>query len=163
MVIIKVILSSTASRLTPLIINSSLGPVRELLSSKPLDRLRGLDVGCSTAWAEEMAQEFPHVQWYGIDTRPSFRPHPNTPVSYKFYDYTRGFLFEDGYFDVIHARNTFSMVLPLTPMWDLLTFSLFFFIFLTRYRITVLFSLKYGGYWNRVGCYCGPTPNRISS
>jgi len=86
------------------------GPVREILSSKPYERVRGLDIGCSTPWAEEMAQEFPHVSWYGVDTRPTQRPKPNSRVQYKFYDIKKGLLFQDAYFDIVHARNTISMI-----------------------------------------------------
>lgn len=86
------------------------GPVREILSSKPYERVRGLDIGCSTPWAEDMAQEFPHVQWYGVDTLPTQNPRTNSRVQYNFYDFKKGLLFKDGYFDIIHARNTISMI-----------------------------------------------------
>lgn len=79
-----------------------------------------------------MAQEFPKVHWYAIDSRPMPRPSKNSPVTYKMQDFSRGFMFEDAYFDIVHCRNTFSMVRTFT---DFLHFTLLVFPDATTFQI----------------------------
>lgn len=83
------------------------GPVQEVLKPHPTRRKRVLDLftGDGT-WAQEMATEFPHVDFVSLDMIPlvPHRPRPN--VSFEVYDVYNGFAEPDASFDIVHARRT---------------------------------------------------------
>ncbi|QRV81927.1 methyltransferase domain protein [Ceratobasidium sp. AG-Ba] len=82
------------------------GPMREVLAPEPGRRKRVLDLvtveGC---WVQEVAREFPEVDFVSIDSTP-LRPHQPCPnVLFEVYDLYNGFAEPDESFDVVHVRH----------------------------------------------------------
>ena len=63
-------------------------------------RKRGLDIGSSTPWIEEMAVEFPHVKWFGVDLVQTRQHNASLGITYQYYDFRRGLMYSDGAFDL---------------------------------------------------------------
>lgn len=79
-------------------------PVRELLNSSPGGR-KVVDL-CTGAgdWVLEMAREFPHVKFRGLDLVPIQTRYPPENVLFEIADVTEGLCFADASVDVVHAR-----------------------------------------------------------
>ncbi|CAE6462562.1 unnamed protein product [Rhizoctonia solani] len=93
---------------TKLMVGSNyFGPVREILQPHPTRRKRVLDLltGDGT-WAQEMATEFPHVDFVSLDMIPLVPHTPRPNVSFEVYDVYNGFAEPDATFDIVHARRT---------------------------------------------------------
>ncbi|KAI9448628.1 S-adenosyl-L-methionine-dependent methyltransferase [Lactarius psammicola] len=81
-------------------------PVRELLNSNPGGR-KVVDL-CTGAghWVLEMAREFPHARFRGLDLVPIQTRYPPENVRFEIADVTERLGFADGSVDVVHARMT---------------------------------------------------------
>jgi len=81
-------------------------PIRELLNSNTCGR-QVVDI-CTGAghWVLEMAHEFPHVQFSGLDLVPIQTRYPPDNVLFEIADVTDRLNFEDASVDVVHARMT---------------------------------------------------------
>lgn len=87
------------------------GPVHAVLrpnSGLPEGRRtkRALDLGTGTGrWAIEMAQEFPHVKWYGLDIVPIATRLPPDNVWFEMQDVSERLRFNNAGVDLVHARS----------------------------------------------------------
>ncbi|KAI9431178.1 S-adenosyl-L-methionine-dependent methyltransferase [Lactarius indigo] len=79
-------------------------PVRELLNSNPGGR-KVVDL-CTGAghWILDMAREFPHVKFRGLDLVPIQTRYPPDNVRFEIADVTERLGFADASVDVVHAR-----------------------------------------------------------
>ncbi|TCD65162.1 hypothetical protein EIP91_003018 [Steccherinum ochraceum] len=82
------------------------GPVREILRQTVGRQRRALDLGTGTGiWVEEMAGEFPHVRFDGLDIVPIATRYPPANVMFEMHDIGEPFRYADGYYDLVHARS----------------------------------------------------------
>ncbi|CAE6491294.1 unnamed protein product [Rhizoctonia solani] len=93
---------------TKLLIGSNyFGPVRERLQPHPTRRKRVLDIFTADGtWAQEMATEFPHVDFVSLDMIPLVPHTPRPNVNFEVYDVYNGFAEPDASFDIVHTRRT---------------------------------------------------------
>ncbi|KAJ1304957.1 hypothetical protein OPQ81_006089 [Rhizoctonia solani] len=85
------------------------GPVREILQPHPTRRKRVLDLFTADGtWAQEMATEFPHVDFVSLDMVPLVPHTPRANVSFEVYDVYNGFAEPDASFDIVHTRRTIT-------------------------------------------------------
>ncbi|CAE6400049.1 unnamed protein product [Rhizoctonia solani] len=83
------------------------GPVREILQAHPTRKKRVLDLFTADGtWAQEMATEFPHVDFVSLDMIPLVPHTPRPNVSFEVYDVYNGFAEPDASFDMVHTRRT---------------------------------------------------------
>ncbi|CUA70604.1 hypothetical protein RSOLAG22IIIB_09028 [Rhizoctonia solani] len=83
------------------------GPVREILQSHPSRKKRVLDLFTADGtWAQEMATEFPHVDFVSLDMIPLVPHTPRPNVNFEVYDVYNGFAEPDASFDIVHTRRT---------------------------------------------------------
>ncbi|KAI8089394.1 S-adenosyl-L-methionine-dependent methyltransferase [Halteromyces radiatus] len=78
-----------------------------------------LDVGCGPGtWVFEMAEDYPHTQFHGIDIAPVFPEGIKPPnVTFALGNVAERLPFPDDHFDYIHQR---ILIFGLTrPQWDL--------------------------------------------
>ncbi|KAF9649570.1 S-adenosyl-L-methionine-dependent methyltransferase [Thelephora ganbajun] len=82
------------------------GPVRDLLARRPLQRqIKVLDLCTGTGkWVVEMAEEFPHVKFNALDIVPISTRSPPRNVDFEVHDVT-SIRFPDSSFDFVHARH----------------------------------------------------------
>ncbi|KAI0369527.1 S-adenosyl-L-methionine-dependent methyltransferase [Pilatotrama ljubarskyi] len=84
----------------------SVGPVRELLAFAPGERRRVVDLGTGTGqWVLDMAREFPHVRFYGVDIVPIATRYPPRNVNFEMYDIMEPLRYGSGTIDMVHARS----------------------------------------------------------
>ncbi|KAG8682609.1 hypothetical protein FRC09_016651, partial [Ceratobasidium sp. 395] len=58
------------------------------------------------SWVQEMAQEFPHVDFLSVDNVP-LTPHiPRSNITFEVYDLYNGIVAPDESFDIVHMRQT---------------------------------------------------------
>jgi len=87
------------------------GPVQAVLNSAsalPEGRRarRALDLGTGTGkWVLEMAAEFPHVKFYGLDIVPIASRHPPPNVWFEMQDVSEELRFNSAGVDLVHARS----------------------------------------------------------
>jgi len=62
--------------------------------------------------ADEMAVEFPHVDFLSLDTVPMVAHTPRANVIYEVYNILNGIEEPDSSFDFVHARHTVTAVCP---------------------------------------------------
>ncbi|QRW21841.1 methyltransferase domain protein [Rhizoctonia solani] len=85
------------------------GPVLEILQPHPTRRKRVLDVFTADGtWAQEMATEFPHVDFVSLDMIPLVPHAPRPNISFEVYDVYNGLAEPDASFDIVHARRTIT-------------------------------------------------------
>ncbi|CAE7189200.1 unnamed protein product [Rhizoctonia solani] len=83
------------------------GPVRGILQPESARRKRVLDLFTADGtWAQEMATEFPHVDFVSLDMIPLVPHTPRSNVSFEVYDVYNGFAEPDASFDIVHTRRT---------------------------------------------------------
>ncbi|KDN37332.1 hypothetical protein RSAG8_10220, partial [Rhizoctonia solani AG-8 WAC10335] len=83
------------------------GPVGEILQPHPTRKKRVLDLFTTDGtWAQEMATEFPHVDFVSLDMIPLVPHTPRPNVSFEVYDVYNGFAEPDASFDMVHTRRT---------------------------------------------------------
>ncbi|ELU40902.1 hypothetical protein AG1IA_05067 [Rhizoctonia solani AG-1 IA] len=92
------------------------GPVLEILQPHPTRRKRVLDVFTADGtWAQEMATEFPHVDFVSLDMIPLVPHAPRPNISFEVYDVYNGLAEPDASFDIVHARRTITQSTPNDP------------------------------------------------
>ncbi|QRV80651.1 methyltransferase domain protein [Ceratobasidium sp. AG-Ba] len=85
------------------------GPVEQVLAPIPGERERKKVLDMVTAegsWVQEMAQQFPHVDFLSVDNVPltSHMPRPN--IEFEVYDIFNGIAAPDESFDLVHIRQS---------------------------------------------------------
>ncbi|KAG8721383.1 hypothetical protein FRC08_013544 [Ceratobasidium sp. 394] len=100
------------------------GPVDEVLApTQGLQRKKVLDMMTAEGtWAQEMSQQFPHVDIVSLDNVPlcSHVPRPN--ISFEVYDLYNGIAAPDATFDVVHMRHAMMQASSLIRAKESLTF-----------------------------------------
>ncbi|KAH9886678.1 S-adenosyl-L-methionine-dependent methyltransferase [Cubamyces lactineus] len=92
--------------LRKLIGDLSVGPVRELLTFATGEQRRVVDLGTGTGqWVLDMAREFPHVRFYGVDIVPIATRYPPRNVIFELHDIMEPFRYASGTIDMVHARS----------------------------------------------------------
>ncbi|CAA7262004.1 unnamed protein product [Cyclocybe aegerita] len=82
------------------------GPVPEILAFDQGRRKMTLDVCTGTGiWAMEMAREFPWVHFRGFDIVPIATRYPSNNVQFELDDVNTQYRWDNGTFDVVHARD----------------------------------------------------------
>ncbi|QRW06887.1 methyltransferase domain protein [Ceratobasidium sp. AG-Ba] len=85
------------------------GPVEQVLAPIPgqLERKRVLDmVTAEGSWVQEMAQQFPHVDFLSVDNVPLTAHIPRPNIEFEVYDLFNGIVAPDESFDMIHIRQS---------------------------------------------------------
>ncbi|XP_006455904.1 hypothetical protein AGABI2DRAFT_195215 [Agaricus bisporus var. bisporus H97] len=82
------------------------GPVPQILAQEPDKRKQALDVCHGTGkWVMEMAENFPHVLFTGVDIVPIATRYPLPNVTFEVGDIIEEFRWSDSAFDFVHARD----------------------------------------------------------
>ncbi|CDO76333.1 hypothetical protein BN946_scf184795.g4 [Trametes cinnabarina] len=82
------------------------GPVRELLAFAPGEQRRVVDLGTGTGqWVLDMAREFPHVRFHGVDIVPIATRYPPHNVRFEMHNIMEPFWYANGSVDFVHARS----------------------------------------------------------
>ncbi|KAG8782406.1 hypothetical protein FRC12_020874 [Ceratobasidium sp. 428] len=85
------------------------GPVEQVLAPTPgeTERKKVLDmVTAEGSWVQEMAQQFPHVDFLSVDNIP-LTPHvPRSNIVFEVYDLYNGIAAPDASFDIVHIRQS---------------------------------------------------------
>ncbi|KAJ3717228.1 S-adenosyl-L-methionine-dependent methyltransferase [Lentinula guzmanii] len=88
-----------------------IGPVTEVLAPQEGPRKIAIDLGCGTGqWVMEMAREFPHVFFFGLDVVPIATRYPEDNVQFELHDIGEPMRWPNGSVDLIHARSIFMTV-----------------------------------------------------
>ncbi|KAG9095219.1 hypothetical protein FS749_010849 [Ceratobasidium sp. UAMH 11750] len=85
------------------------GPVEQVLASTPGEtgRKQVLDmVTAEGSWVQEMAQQFPHVDFVSVDNVPLTSHVPRANIAFEVYDLYNGFVAPDASFDLVHIRQS---------------------------------------------------------
>ncbi|CAE6431933.1 unnamed protein product [Rhizoctonia solani] len=88
------------------------GPVASHLQYEPAaPRKRVLDIGTQQGtWVQEMASEFPHVEFVSLDFSPMAAHTPRENITFEVYDLYAGLVEADASFDMVHIRHTANKV-----------------------------------------------------
>ncbi|KAJ1306986.1 hypothetical protein OPQ81_007966 [Rhizoctonia solani] len=88
------------------------GPVASHLRYEPnAPRKRVLDIGTQQGtWVQEMASEFPHVDFVSLDFSPMAAHIPRENITFEVYDLYAGLAEADASFDMVHIRHTANKV-----------------------------------------------------
>ncbi|OCH87701.1 S-adenosyl-L-methionine-dependent methyltransferase [Obba rivulosa] len=85
--------------------NNYVGPVQEILAPTRGRVRRAVDFGTGTGlWPMEMAEEFPHVRFDGLDKVPIQTRHPLRNVMFEIHDIAERTRYQNGAIDLVHAR-----------------------------------------------------------
>ncbi|KAG8878505.1 hypothetical protein FRB97_002443 [Tulasnella sp. 331] len=90
---------------------NTFGPLGGYLLDASSRQKRVVDLGSGSGiWVEEMASEFPHVKFIGLDLVPTATQYPPTNAQFECYDFLadRGLQLRDASIDIIHARCIIS-------------------------------------------------------
>ncbi|TFK36112.1 S-adenosyl-L-methionine-dependent methyltransferase [Crucibulum laeve] len=83
-----------------------IGPVREILALEPGRQKLVVDLCTGTGkWVIDMAREFPHVQFRGLDIVPIATRYPPPNVRFEIHDVNTPLRWADNSVDFIHARS----------------------------------------------------------
>lgn len=86
--------------------NNYLGPVREMLNSEAGGEYHVLEIGTrSGTWVQEMALEFPHVQFRSVDVAPLVLHAPRSNIVFEVYDLSEGIPAEDNSQDIVFINS----------------------------------------------------------
>ncbi|KAG9089105.1 hypothetical protein FRC06_001716 [Ceratobasidium sp. 370] len=91
------------------------GPVEQVLAPTPgeTERKRVLDmVTAEGSWVQEMAQQFPQVDFISVDNVPLTSHIPRSNIAFEVYDLYNGFAAPDSSFDMVHIRQSTAHVSP---------------------------------------------------
>ncbi|KAG8719267.1 hypothetical protein FRC09_011393 [Ceratobasidium sp. 395] len=89
------------------------GPVEQVLAPNPetAQRKRVLDmVTAEGSWVQEMAEQFPHVDFLSVDNVPLTCHKPRANTLFEVYDLYNGIAAPDSLFDVVHMRQSTAHV-----------------------------------------------------
>ncbi|THH33357.1 hypothetical protein EUX98_g799 [Antrodiella citrinella] len=82
------------------------GPVSETLRRTEGRQRRALDLGTGTGvWVLEMAQDFPHVRFDGLDIVPIATRYPPVNVLFEMHDINAPFRYPARFYDLVHGRS----------------------------------------------------------
>ncbi|KAG9086428.1 hypothetical protein FRC06_003091 [Ceratobasidium sp. 370] len=84
------------------------GPVQQVLAPTPGERERKHVLDMVTAegsWVQEMAQQFPHVDFLSIDNVPLTTHVARSNIVFEVYDLYNGIAAPDASFDMVHMRQ----------------------------------------------------------
>ncbi|EPT00044.1 hypothetical protein FOMPIDRAFT_1050128 [Fomitopsis schrenkii] len=82
------------------------GPVQEVLRRVPGVQRQAVDLGTGTGkWVMDVAREFPHVRFSGIDIVPIQTRHPLPNVWFEMHDLAEPLGYVSGSVDLVHARD----------------------------------------------------------
>ncbi|KAI0087505.1 S-adenosyl-L-methionine-dependent methyltransferase [Irpex rosettiformis] len=82
------------------------GPVRKVLRPRSGTQRRVLDLGTGTGqWVLDMAREFPHVKFDGLDIVPIATRYPPNNVRFEMADVNQPLRYNNGTYDLVHARS----------------------------------------------------------
>ncbi|OBZ74636.1 Cytochrome b-c1 complex subunit 2, mitochondrial [Grifola frondosa] len=82
------------------------GPVPQVLALTPGEQKRVVDLGTGTGkWVLEMAQEYPHVKFMGLDIVPIATRSPPRNVQFEIHNINERFRFPSDNIDFVHARS----------------------------------------------------------
>ncbi|KAJ8085179.1 hypothetical protein PM082_003966 [Marasmius tenuissimus] len=84
-----------------------IGPIDDVFTPNRDRQLIAVDIGTGMGqWCIEMAEEFPHVEFYGLDIVP-IAPRTSIPpnVHFELHDINQPTRFHDRTVDVVHARG----------------------------------------------------------
>ncbi|KAL0952635.1 hypothetical protein HGRIS_006881 [Hohenbuehelia grisea] len=91
------------------------GPVPAVLAPDANRQRLVLDLGSGTGkWVLEMANEFPHVSFHGLDIVPIATRYPPNNVFFEVQDMNEPWRWGDATVDIVHARSI-SMAVRSTP------------------------------------------------
>ncbi|KAG9104391.1 hypothetical protein FRC06_002945 [Ceratobasidium sp. 370] len=85
------------------------GPVEHILAPTQgeVERKRVFDmVTAEGSWVQEMAQQFPHVDFLSVDNVPLTCHTPKPNILFEVYDLYNGIVAPDASFDVVHIRQS---------------------------------------------------------
>ncbi|KAF8693087.1 Methyltransferase domain, partial [Rhizoctonia solani] len=84
-----------------------IGPVASHLRHDPMaPRKRVLDIGTQQGtWVQEMASEFPHVEFVSLDFSPMAAHIPRENITFEVYELYSGLVEADASFDMVHVGN----------------------------------------------------------
>ncbi|KAI0354168.1 S-adenosyl-L-methionine-dependent methyltransferase [Trametes cingulata] len=89
-----------------LIGDRSVAPVPKLLAFTPGRQKTVVDLGTGTGkWVLDMAREFPHVRFFGVDIVPIATPSPPPNVRFEIHNIMRPLRYGSGTIDMVHARS----------------------------------------------------------
>ncbi|QRV93173.1 methyltransferase domain protein [Ceratobasidium sp. AG-Ba] len=83
------------------------GPVEQVLATTAgqRDRKKVLDmVTAEGSWVQEMAEQFPHVDFLSLDNVPLTSHAPRSNIEFEVYDFYNGIAAPDASFDMVHLR-----------------------------------------------------------
>jgi len=96
-----------------------LGSVHRVLRPGAQRQRRVCDLGTGTGeWVIEMAHEFPHVRFDGLDIVPIATRRPPDNVWFEMADINAPLRYDNGAFDVVHARSISMAVYDYSGMVD---------------------------------------------
>ncbi|KAF9074350.1 S-adenosyl-L-methionine-dependent methyltransferase [Rhodocollybia butyracea] len=88
-----------------------IGPVSQVLSPQQGQRKVCIDLGCGRGeWVMEMAREFPHVTFHGLDIVPIAPRYPEDNAHFELHDIGERTRWANASVDMIHARSIFMTV-----------------------------------------------------
>lgn len=90
-----------------------IGPVKEMLMAGPGAgrKHHALEIGTRDGtWIQEMAAEFPHVQFRSLDVAPIAAHVPRPNIVFEVYDITEGLLLEDNSQDIVFVNVAIELV-----------------------------------------------------
>ncbi|KAJ3526258.1 hypothetical protein NMY22_g10236 [Coprinellus aureogranulatus] len=95
------------------------GPVDAVLAVNEGRSPQVLDVGCGVGiWIKDMAADFPHAQFTGIDIVPLATRYPPPNVQFELDDVNAQLRWGDGHFDLVHARDVILAVTDYSSFLD---------------------------------------------
>ncbi|KAI0686928.1 S-adenosyl-L-methionine-dependent methyltransferase [Cytidiella melzeri] len=82
------------------------GPVPKVLRQRAGAQRRALDLCTGTGqWVLDMAHDFPHVKFDGLDIVPIATRRPPDNVRFEMADVNQPFRYDNGTYDLVHARS----------------------------------------------------------
>ncbi|KAG9086089.1 hypothetical protein FRC07_013209, partial [Ceratobasidium sp. 392] len=86
------------------------GPVKEALVSLAGRRRKALELGTRAGtWVQDMAREFPHVDFRTVDVAPIIAHAPCSNITFEAYDFTSSILLPDSSQDAVFLNTVFEL------------------------------------------------------
>ncbi|KAF5344960.1 hypothetical protein D9757_012206 [Collybiopsis confluens] len=88
-----------------------IGPVHQVLASVEGQQRKVVDLGCGLGeWVTEMARQFPHVSFHGLDIVPIATRYPEVNAQFELHDIGEEWRWPASSIDMVHARSIFMTV-----------------------------------------------------